>query len=111
MDIGIVGLGVMGRPMASHLMKKGHRLHVYARRPEAAADVVAGGAVMHATPSELASHSEVVITMVTTSSDVEAVLIGERGVVEGARAGTCGDRHEHDLPRGNEADRIDAPTP
>jgi 2-hydroxy-3-oxopropionate reductase len=88
MDIGIIGLGVMGRPMASHLMKRGHRLNVHARRPEAAADVVAGGAVMYDTPAELAAHSEVVITMVTATGDVEEVLIGDRGVVEGARAGS-----------------------
>lgn len=88
MDIGFIGLGVMGRPMASHLMKRGHRLNVYARRPEAAADLIAGGAVMYDTPSELAAHSEVVITMVTATGDVEEVLIGDRGVAEGARAGS-----------------------
>lgn len=88
MDIGLIGVGVMGRPMASHLMNKGHQLHVYARRPDAAPELVAGGASVHASPAQLASHSEVVITMVTTSSDVEEVLIGDRGVIRGARGGT-----------------------
>jgi 2-hydroxy-3-oxopropionate reductase len=119
MDIGIIGLGVMGRPMASHLMTKGHRLHVYARHPETAADVVAGGAVLHATPSELAAHSEVVITMVTATGDVEEVLLGDSGVVHGARPGSvaidmstiapAATRRIASTLRGHEIHMLDAP--
>lgn len=88
MNIGFIGLGVMGRPMALHLVKAGYSLCVYARRPEAAAPLVEAGAVSCATPAELASRSDVVITMVTATSDVEQVLLGKDGVLGGARPGT-----------------------
>ncbi|MBI4887105.1 MAG: NAD(P)-dependent oxidoreductase [Acidobacteria bacterium] len=88
MHIGFIGLGVMGRPMARHLIEAGHSLRVYARRPEAAAPLVAAGATRCATPAELASHADVVITMVTATADVEEVLLGPHGAIDGARPGT-----------------------
>ena len=88
MKLGFIGLGVMGRPMALNLMKHGHEMGVYARRPEAAAPLVEAGAQCYASPRELAARSEIVFTMVTTSSDVEQVALGENGLVEGARRGT-----------------------
>jgi len=87
-NVGFIGLGVMGRPMALHLVRAGYRVHVYARRPEAAAPLVSAGASTTATPAELASQSGVVITMVTTTADVETVLLGPDGVLSGARPGT-----------------------
>ena len=78
----------MGRPMALHLLKAGHTLSVYARRPDAAAPLVAAGAALCTRPAEVASRSEVVITMVTATSDVEQVLLGEHGVATAARPGT-----------------------
>jgi 2-hydroxy-3-oxopropionate reductase len=60
---------------------------MYARRPEAAAPLLAAGAVQAATAAELAARSDVVITMVTATSDVEEVLLGEAGVLAGARPG------------------------
>jgi 2-hydroxy-3-oxopropionate reductase len=88
MNIGFIGLGVMGRPMAAHLLEAGHSVSVYARRADAAASLVAAGATRCATPADLASRSNVVITMVTATSDVEEVLLGDHGVSSGARPGT-----------------------
>jgi 2-hydroxy-3-oxopropionate reductase len=88
MRIGFIGLGVMGRPMALHLLRAGYPVRVYARRPEAAAPLVEAGASRAATPAELASQSAVVITMVTATTDVEQVLLGEHGVLSGAKPGT-----------------------
>ena len=88
MNIGFIGLGVMGRPMALHLLRAGHTLGVYARRPEAAAPLVTAGAAQAATPAELATRSDVVITVVTATADVEEVLLAEHGVLAGAKPGT-----------------------
>jgi 2-hydroxy-3-oxopropionate reductase len=78
----------MGRPMALNLMKHGHRMGVYARRAEAAAPLLAAGAVRYATPAELAADAEAVFTVVTASSDFEQVVLGEHGIIHGARAGS-----------------------
>ena len=88
MKVGFIGLGAMGRPMALHLLEAGHELSVYARRTEAAQPLVEAGARRLATPAEVAAASEVVFTMVTTGADVEAVALGEGGIIHGARAGT-----------------------
>lgn len=88
MKLGFIGLGVMGRPMALNLMKRGHQMGVFARRPESAAPLVAAGARPYATPAELAANAEIVFTVVTQSSDVEQVVLGENGVIHGARAGS-----------------------
>ena len=77
----------MGRPMALRLLAAGHELHVYARRPEAAAALVEAGATAHPSPAALAATCDVVITMVTGTADVEEVLIGAQGVARGARPG------------------------
>ena len=61
MRVGFVGLGVMGLPMAGHLLAAGHDVAVWARRPESAAPIVAAGAVACGSPAELAARSEVVI--------------------------------------------------
>ena len=88
MKLGFIGLGVMGRPMALHLLKAGHELSVYARRAEAAQPLVDAGARRLATPADVAAASEVVFTMVTTGADVEQVALGEGGIVHGAKPGT-----------------------
>lgn len=85
MKLGFIGLGVMGRPMALNLMKRGHEMAVYARRAASAAPLLAAGARGCATPAEVAAHAEVVFTMVTQSQDVEEVVLGEHGVIHGAR--------------------------
>jgi 2-hydroxy-3-oxopropionate reductase len=87
MKIGFVGLGVMGRPMALHLLQAGYPLRVYARRRDQAVPLLAAGASASTTVAELASQSDVVITMVTATSDVEEVLLGPEGVLAGAKPG------------------------
>ncbi len=88
MKLGFIGLGVMGRPMALHLIEAGHELSVYARRAEAAQPLVDAGAKACASPAEVAANSEVVFTMVTTGADVEQVALGEGGILHGAKPGT-----------------------
>ncbi|MGV3627044.1 MAG: NAD(P)-dependent oxidoreductase [Betaproteobacteria bacterium] len=88
MRVGFIGLGAMGRHMAQHLMKGGHQLGVWARRADSAAPLVAAGAKRYDSPAALAAASEVVFTMVTASSDFEAVVTGPGGIIEGARRGS-----------------------
>ncbi|MDP2810648.1 MAG: NAD(P)-dependent oxidoreductase [Rhodocyclaceae bacterium] len=87
MNVGFIGLGLMGRPMALHLEKAGHELHLWARRPESLAPFANVNAKTHATPAELAQHAEVVIVMVADAPDVEAVCLGEQGLAAGGRSG------------------------
>jgi 2-hydroxy-3-oxopropionate reductase len=86
--IGFIGLGTMGRPMAGHVLRRGYELGVYARRPEAAAALTAAGAVCYPTPAALGAASDIVISMVTATRDVEAVLLGSDGAATAARPGT-----------------------
>ena len=88
MNVGFIGLGVMGRPMALNLIKGGYRLRVYGRRKETMAPLVDAGAAACGSPEEVARESEIVFTMVTTTQDVLEVVLGERGVVAGARPGS-----------------------
>lgn len=78
----------MGRHMALHLIKGGHRVGVWARRAGSAAPLVAAGATRHDTPAALAAASDVVFTMVTASSDFEQVVLGEQGIIHGAKPGS-----------------------
>jgi 2-hydroxy-3-oxopropionate reductase len=87
MKIGMIGLGIMGRPMALKLLAAGHQLTVWARRPEMLAPLLAAGAVAADSPAELGSGVELVITMVADAPDVESVLLGDTGVAGGATEG------------------------
>ncbi|MDR2240659.1 MAG: NAD-binding protein [Zoogloeaceae bacterium] len=87
MKLGFIGLGVMGRPLARHLIEAGHVLSVYARRPEAAQPLVAMGARRCATPAAVAAASEAVFMMVTTGADAEQVALGNDGIIDGAPPG------------------------
>ena len=86
-SIGFIGLGIMGRPMAMHLLKAGHTLHVYEGN-RAAGDLKAAGATGFSDYASLAAASDVVITMLPDSPDVEAVVLGPGGVAEGIRSGS-----------------------
>src|SRR6478672_10441079 len=88
MQLGFIGLGVMGRPMALNLLKNGHQMSIYARRPESAAPLVAAGARRCDSPAAVAANADVIFTMVTASSDLEKVVLGENGVIHQARAGS-----------------------
>jgi 3-hydroxyisobutyrate dehydrogenase len=88
MNLGFIGLGIMGSRMAANLVRAGHELVVF-NRTRATADAWAAehGATVAATPAEAAAGAEVVITMVVDGPHVEAVLLGEDGVVHGASPG------------------------
>ena len=85
-NIGFIGLGIMGRPMAGHLLAGGHSLFVHTRSavPQALLD---GGATACANGADVARHADIVITMLPDTPDVEAVLFGPGGVAEGLSAG------------------------
>ena len=86
--IGFIGLGVMGKPMAKNLMKKGHALVVHNRSRAAVDELAAAGAVAAASPAQVAHQSSIVITMLPDTPDVEAVLTGGDGVVSALRPNT-----------------------
>jgi 2-hydroxy-3-oxopropionate reductase len=88
MKAGFIGLGVMGRHMAGHLLRGGYTLGVYARRADSAAPLIAAGATHYATPAALAAASDVVFTIVTASSDFEQVALGTDGLIHGAKPGS-----------------------
>ncbi|MFI4986619.1 MAG: NAD(P)-dependent oxidoreductase [Alphaproteobacteria bacterium] len=83
--IGFIGLGAMGRPMASNLTKKGFELVVYDIDPQHTASLVALGATAAASVAELARAVEIVVTMLPDSPDVKAVVLGPGGIAEHAR--------------------------
>jgi 2-hydroxy-3-oxopropionate reductase len=85
--IGFIGLGVMGQPMAQHLVRAGHEVTVHNRSPEPVQALVAEGARAGASAAEVAANADVVITMVPDSPDVEDVVLGEDGVLSTARQG------------------------
>ncbi|WP_018987876.1 2-hydroxy-3-oxopropionate reductase [Aromatoleum toluclasticum] len=87
MEVGFVGLGLMGRPMALNLMKAGHKVHVWSRRRESMQPLLDAGAGDCASAAEVAARAEVVISMVADAPDVEQVALGPQGVADGARPG------------------------
>jgi len=86
--IGLIGLGLMGRPMGMNLLKAGHQLTVWNRTPERAKELVAGGAALAKTPNEVAEASEFLLTIVSDPPALESVLWGEHGAFAGLQAGT-----------------------
>ena len=88
MNIGYIGLGIMGRPAALNLLRAGFSVGVWARRAEACAPLAEAGASVHNSIPALAAASDVLVTNVSDSPDVEEVLLGSGGAVEGLRAGS-----------------------
>lgn len=86
--IAFIGLGNMGGHMARHLLSAGHSLAVYARRTDAMQPFVALGATACASPQVAAADADFIMTNVTTTSDVESVLLGDEGAIHGAKANT-----------------------
>ena len=86
-SIGVVGLGIMGRPMARNLLRAGYQLTVHNRTAAKAEPLVADGAEQAGSPAEVARRSDIVVTIVTDSPDVEAVVEGEQGLLAGAAPG------------------------
>lgn len=88
-NIGFIGLGIMGKPMAGHLIKAGHRLFLHSRSgvPE---ELIEQGGQSTASPKEVAERADVIFTMVPDTPDVEKVLFGEQGIVKDCnRARVC----------------------
>ena len=86
--VGFVGLGTMGAAMAANLARAGFSLTVWNRTPDRGADLTALGAARAATPAALAAQSDVIVTCVSDTPDVESVLFDADGVAAGARAGS-----------------------
>ncbi|TMC22630.1 MAG: NAD(P)-dependent oxidoreductase [Chloroflexi bacterium] len=89
MQIGFIGIGVMGRPMTLNLLKAGYDVTIYARHPEKpeVQEVLQAGAKLAPSARAVAMASEIVITMVPNSMQVEEVVAGPQGILEGARKG------------------------
>lgn len=88
MKIGFIGLGIMGKPMAKNLLKAGYQLIVFDIVKENVDCLVACGAVAAGSPKEVAEQCTYIITMLPNSPHVKAVVLGEKGVLEGAKAGS-----------------------
>ncbi|MBZ4646221.1 MAG: hypothetical protein PWR27_1235 [Petroclostridium sp.] len=86
--IGFIGLGIMGKPMAKNLLKAGYSLRVYDINMEAVKEVAAAGAEQGESAKDVAEKSEIIITMLPNSPHVKQVVLGENGVLEGAKPGT-----------------------
>ena len=86
--IGFIGLGIMGKPMAKNLIKASYNLIVHNRSQASVDELVKDGAQAASSPAEVARKSEVVITMLPNSPDVELVVLDENGILEGANPGT-----------------------
>lgn len=87
MKLGFIGLGIMGKPMALNLIKGGHTLFVHGRRAETMQPLVEAGATACGSPKEVAQQGDVVFVMVPDTPDVEKVLFGANGCIEGAKRG------------------------
>ncbi|MBM4164438.1 MAG: NAD(P)-dependent oxidoreductase [Lentisphaerae bacterium] len=86
--IGFVGIGVMGKSMAGHLLKAGYPVHVYNRTQAKAEDLIAAGAQWQDSPSALAQRCNCIITIVGFPRDVEDIYLGAAGIINQAHAGS-----------------------
>src|SRR6266446_504016 len=87
MRVGVIGLGIMGAPMARNLLRAGHALTVHSRTRARVDALVAEGAAAADSPAAVAAATEAVVTMLPDTPDVEAVIGGPAGVLAGARPG------------------------
>ena len=88
LHIGFIGIGVMGKSMAKHLINAGATLHIYNRTKEKAQELIDLGAKWYETPKELAPNCDVICTMVGYPADLEEVVFGENGFIQSANHGT-----------------------
>jgi 2-hydroxy-3-oxopropionate reductase len=88
MDIGFIGLGIMGKPMAKNLLKAGHKLVVYDILDAPVKELAAAGAAAGTSPKDVAARSELIITMLPNSPHVKQAVLGRNGVIEGAKPGS-----------------------
>jgi len=87
-EVGFIGLGVMGKSMASRILEKGYPLHIYTRTKEKAEGLIERGAVWHDSPRSVAVKAKVIFTIVGFPKDVEEVYLGDEGLIPHAKAGT-----------------------
>ncbi len=87
-QIGFIGLGIMGKPMAKNLLKAGYSLTVYDIVGEPVEELVTEGAARGSSNKDVAAKSDTIITMVPDSADSEAAILGPEGALEGARPGS-----------------------
>jgi 2-hydroxy-3-oxopropionate reductase len=85
--IGFIGLGIMGRPMARNLLKAGYSLVVHSRSRGPVDEIAGAGAKVGTSSRDVAAQCDVLITMLPNSPEVEQVVLGRDGVIEGARPG------------------------
>jgi 2-hydroxy-3-oxopropionate reductase len=85
--IGFIGLGLMGNPMARNLLNAGYPLTVYNRSRPTVEALVVDGAIAADSPQQVAEHSDIVITCLPDSPDVEAVVLGDHGILAGSKPG------------------------
>lgn len=84
MNVGIIGTGTMGNPMAHNILKAGHSLIIYARHPEKVKDLEAEGAKLVASPADVGAESECILLSLPFDPEVEEVVLGEKGILAGA---------------------------
>ncbi|RIK33983.1 MAG: 2-hydroxy-3-oxopropionate reductase [Chloroflexi bacterium] len=85
--VGFVGLGIMGQGMARNLIKAGYTVHVWNRTASKMEPLVADGAQAADSPASVAAQCDIVVTCVSDTPDVEAVILGENGIIHGAKPG------------------------
>lgn len=85
--VGFIGIGVMGKSMAKHIMSNGYRVHLYTRTKVKAKELLEQGAIWHDTPQELAAVCDVIISIVGYPSDVEKLYLGEAGLIAKGKRG------------------------
>jgi len=86
--VGFIGLGVMGKSMAGHILNGGYPLYVYTRTKEKAAELLDKGAIWATTPKEIAQQAKYVFTIIGTPTDVEEVYLGENGLITNGKENT-----------------------
>ncbi len=119
MKVGFIGVGSIGNPMAGQLLRAGHELLVHDIRREAAASLLARGAAWLDSPAAVAAASEIVATCLPGPKEMEQVVLGPKGILEGVRKGSLYVDHTtnspllvrrvHDLLAARGVDMLDAP--
>mgnify|MGYP001556907532 CR=1 FL=1 len=87
-NVAYIGLGIMGRPMALNLLRASYTVRIWARRAESMQPLIEAGATACSSPADAASGAGIIITNVSDTVDVEQVILGDSGVIEGAASGS-----------------------
>ena len=94
MKVGFIGLGIMGAPMAGHLLTGGHNLYLHDMVPDLPAELLQGGGVVCGTGRAVATAADVIILMVPDTPDVQAALFDPGGIAEGLSPGITDNLYE-----------------